>query len=259
MTAFLSRIDLYPFKSMDGVAVESSTFAPSGTLTNDRRWAMFDANDRVINSKTCSKLHQIRSTFSFAPSIIRIQTNGNDDHTFDLTSELNDLETHLSQFLDQSVTIRENMNAGFPDDTDSPGPTIISTATLETVAEWFAIPLDEVRRRFRTNLEIDGVEPFWEDQLFGPEEQTIRFRIGNVSLEGVNPCRRCVVPSRDSQTGSPTKQFQKRFATQRQSTLPEWAAADRFNHFYRLAVNTRLVDHLEGATITIGDSVVVES
>ncbi len=34
--------------------------------------------------------------------------------------------------------------------------------------------------------------------------------------------------------------FQKVFIAKRQQTLPAWVASSRFNHFYRLSVNTQL-------------------
>jgi hypothetical protein len=48
------------------------------------------------------------------------------------------------------------------------------------------------------------------------------------------------VPSRWSLTGEvgPVAAFAKRFAEQRQRNLPPWANSSRFDHYYRLAVNT---------------------
>ncbi len=129
---------------------------------------------------------------------------------------------------------------GFPDDTDSPGPTIISVATLKEIARWFSLPFEEVRARFRTNIEIDGVPPFWEDRLFGKAGTSVVFEIGDTRFEGINPCQRCVVPSRDPIFGTTDKMFVQHFMEQRRQTLPSWAERSRFNHFYRVAVNTRL-------------------
>src|SRR5581483_2540325 len=96
----------------------------------------------------------------------------------------------------------ENLVNGFPDDLNAPGPTVISTATLRTVASWFpGLTVDDMRLRFRANLEIDGVEPFWEDRLYGEQGESVTIRIGRVTIEGVNPCQRCVVPTRDPSTG----------------------------------------------------------
>ncbi|MGL6339363.1 MAG: MOSC domain-containing protein, partial [Waterburya sp.] len=86
-------------------------------------------------------------------------------------------------------------------------------------------------------------------------EQTVKFSIGEVEFMGVNPCQRCVVITRDPQTGEPYPQFQKIFITQRKQNLPEWTERSRFNHFYRLAVNTRLAPTEAGKVIKIGDLV----
>ncbi|MBI3697280.1 MAG: MOSC domain-containing protein, partial [Acidobacteria bacterium] len=138
---------------------------------------------------------------------------------------------------------------GFPDDTNASGPTLVSTATLCEVARWFGADLDEMRRRFRANLEIDGVPAFWEDQLIG-----VTFRLGEVAIEGVNPCARCAVPSRNSLTGEVVDPaFAKSFAERRAKALPPWADRRRFDHYYRLALNTRIPESEAGKIIRVGD------
>ena len=148
---------------------------------------------------------------------------------------------------------------GFPDDTVSPGATIVSTATLEAIASWYPeLTIADIRRRFRANIEIAGVPAFWEDRLFGAPEKTVRFKIGNVEFRGVNPCQRCVVVTRDPLTGKPYPQFQKIFIEQRKNTLPQWTERSRFNHFFRLAVNTKLSSTEAGKKIRVGDFITVE-
>ncbi len=94
------------------------------------------------------------------------------------------------------------------------GPMVVSTATLRTVSDWFPeIDLEEVRRRFRTPLEIAGVGAFWEDRLFSvPESDAVRFTIGDVNFAGTNPCPRCAVTARDSLSGVDLTGFPKRFS-----------------------------------------------
>ena len=67
------------------------------------------------------------------------------------------------------------------------------------------------------------------------------FAIGEARFAGTNPCQRCVVPSRWSSTGEvgPAEAFAKMFALQRRRNLPPWANVSRFDHYYRLATNTR--------------------
>jgi uncharacterized protein YcbX len=127
--------------------------------------------------------------------------------------------------------------------------------------------LDEARRRFRTTLEIDAARstgaaetlpPFWEDQLFADSESNVvRFKIGEVAFEGSNPCARCPVPSRESQTGVTNGGFQKRFTDLRQAQLPPWAPSVRFDHFYRLAVNTRIPATECGKILRSGDELLL--
>jgi uncharacterized protein len=162
---------------------------------------------------------------------------------------------YLSNFFGFPVQLQENLVTGFPDDTESPGPTIISTATLREISCWFSgISLDEMRRRLRANIEIDGnIPPFWEDRLFSTAGNTVSFTLGNVNFLGVNPCQRCVVPTRDSFTGEPYPDFHHIFLMKRKQTLPMWANTSWFNHFYRLSINTRLGLSEVGKTLQVGD------
>ncbi|MCA1685537.1 MAG: MOSC domain-containing protein, partial [Planctomycetia bacterium] len=54
--------------------------------------------------------------------------------------------------------------------------------------------------------------------------------------------------------------FSKRFSGHREATLPPWATAARFDHFYRLAVNTRRPGPgAEPGVIRVGDEVEILS
>jgi uncharacterized protein YcbX len=236
----LARICVFPIKSLDGITSNEAMIGPSGGLRYDRRWAMVDAEGRFINGKRTPLVHSIQAEFDLPAETVRVRQRGTTAwDSFHLTDDRKLLEAWLSEVFDMPVSIVENRESGFPDDLDAPGPTVISTQSLQTVAGWFGLSLDEARRRFRANLEIDAVAPFWEDHLFCSDAHGVAFQIGDVSLRGTNPCARCVVPSRSAETGELTPLFSKHFAQQRQAALPSWAPAERFDHFYRLAVNTR--------------------
>ena len=145
----------------------------------------------------------------------------------------------------------------FSDDLEAPGPTVISLATLETVASWYPeLTLEDVRRRFRANLEIDGVPAFWEDQLYtNTSEEVIRFRLGEVELCGANPCQRCVVPTRNPEGGERYPEFTRIFTKRREQSLPPWASRQRFDHYYRLSVNTRPGSIPPGVVLKVGATV----
>lgn len=254
----LARIDLYPFKSLDGVTVQSANILTSGALEHDREYACFDHQGKVVNGKRFAQIHQLRSQFSYNYQTLTLQAPNTKPQTFHIDQERGALEAWLSEFFQLEIQVQQNSALGFPDDTDSPGPTLISTATLEAVADWYPeLTVTELRRRLRTNLEIGGVPAFWEDQLFADTDHLVQFQIGSVVLEGVNPCQRCIVPTRDSQSGVATPKFQKTFLQNRKQTLPDWVNPARFNHFYRLAVNTRIPKG-QSSVVTQGDKVIFQ-
>jgi len=251
---------VFPIKSFDGVDVETAEITVRGGLRDDRRFALVDARGDVVNGKREAGVHALRVTydatlteagFTHVPSEER--------RTFELAAQRAELAAWLGRVLGRELSLRCDDDGGFPDDTLAPGPTIVSTATLTTVAEWFpGLTTDSVRQRLRTNIEIDGVPPFWEDALYAQAGDTVAIVIGAAGFEGTNPCQRCVVPSRDPQTGEAMAAFAKRVAEKRAATLPPWADRTRFDHFYRLAVNTRAMPLQAGRRIHIGDRVTIK-
>jgi uncharacterized protein len=253
----LARISIFPIKSLDGLTVTKAQILPSGALKGDREFAIVDSAGKFVNGKRNAKVHRLRSTFDLDARAVTLWVQGQIDQPepqiFDLDGDLHAMSDWLSNYFDQPVKLVQNLEMGFPDDTDSPGPTIISTATLTTVASWFPqLSYEQVQRRLRTNLEVDAVLPFWEDRLFASAESSVMFKMGDIQMEGINPCQRCVVPTRDPETGEVDDRFQKIFIQKRQATLPEWVERSRFNHFYRLAVNTRIPTSESGKLIALG-------
>jgi uncharacterized protein YcbX len=240
------------------VEVTQARIGPSGGLELDRAWALYSADGQWVNGKRTTAIHHIRSTYS--PDLRSITLSAPDSRqniptaTFAFPGDTAPAAEWFSSYFEQPIIVRYAAE-GFPDDSIASGPTIISTATLAAVREWFpAMTLREVRMRFRTTLELDGVPAFWEDQLFSEEERSVvRFRIGEVAFEGSNPCARCPVPARDPLTGLDTTGFQKRFTEQRRAQLPPWAPSGRFDHFYRLATNTRVPSAESGKLLRLGD------
>lgn len=251
----LSQILLYPIKSLDGFAVTAAALLPGGALQGDREFAIVDAQDQVINAKRTPKIHRLRSQFDLPKRLIYLQVQG-ESASFHLDRQRPALETWLGDFFEQPVRLIQNLETGFPDDLDSTGPTIISEATLKTVASWYpGLDCEAIRRRFRTNLELDAPEPFWEDRLFGEPDIPISFQIGAVAFQGINPCQRCPVPTRHPETGEVYAGFQKTFVAKRKETLPEGVVRSRFNHFYRLTINTQVPRSEAGKVLRLGDKV----
>jgi uncharacterized protein YcbX len=128
--ANLPRILLYPIKSLDGVEVEKATILPGGALRYEREFAIMDAQGKFLNSKRDAKIHLLRSEFSLQERVIRLQfPGGQSPQVFYLHEELTPIEAILSELFGLGVKLMQNTNMGFPDETDSPGPRVISTPT----------------------------------------------------------------------------------------------------------------------------------
>ena len=253
----VSRIVIYPAKSFDGISQNKVDVLSSGALRHDRQFALVDPAGRFINAKRTPLIHQVRLLIDVnRREFVVTRRDGGHELNGRIDEDGSRLSNWLSDFFSLEVSIVENTETGFPDDLDAPGPTIVSTSTLQSVSSWFpGLTPDEIRFRFRANIEIDGVEPFWEDRLFRDDKQPRPFRIGSVLFGGTNPCQRCAVPTRDSKTGEVTPEaFAQRFRKQREETLPPWSARERFDHFYRLTTNTLRLDS-GNSGIQVGDTV----
>ncbi len=246
---YLSRIFIYPFKGLDPQEVDSVKVLKSGSLEHDREFALFDEDGNVISGKREKKVHKVRSFVDFNEELIRLRYE-REEYEFSF-ADFKGIEEFFSEVFGYRVTLRRFEGEGFPDDRKAHGPTLVSGETLREIAGWFGLDEENVRRRFRTNLEIANVPPFWEDMLVGK-----KFRVGDVILEGAGISKRCPVPTRDPLTGEEYEGFVKRFIDMRKRTLPAWSPKDIFSDtFYRLCLNTVSFESNEGKILKVGDKV----
>ncbi|WP_129116552.1 MOSC domain-containing protein [Halegenticoccus tardaugens] len=288
-TPTLRRITTFPVKSLDPHERDSARIVENGGLAGDREYALFDGAGNYVNGKRNADVHRLRSAFDPGAGTVTVDAPGRTKRTFSLEGDREALTEWLSAYFGEPVELRRNRAGGFPDDTDASGPTVVSTATIREVASWFP-GIDEggMRRRLRANLEIGGVPAFWEDRLFAGRSERVTFEVGSTSrsntgevgstsrsesevdesgadeserdgsgvrFEGVNPCQRCVVPSRDPETGEVYEEFTETFVARRRETLPEWSGGEWFDHYYRLMVNTVVPDSERGKSVSVGDEV----
>jgi len=285
----LERITLHPVKSLDGLDVERARVLPCGALADDRRWRLVDLEGHVVHAKRTPLVHAIRAVFDLSdgPTValsLAPDRRGRTDcallapQQFPLLPGPNGPCGWLSVALGMDVLLQERPEGGFPDDRDAPGPTLVSTASLEEVARWFSLSLEEVRRRFRANLEVGDCGAFWEDRLacpappprapsdtpFGPAPcdslrtepvplPPLPFRVGRAGFTAVNTCRRCPVPARDTSDGRTTEHFREIFEAWRRRRLPSDVDASAWGDFYRLAIHT--IGDGQGGNVHVGDRI----
>lgn len=254
----LARIRVYPIKSLDPLEVERVGLTSGMRLAGDRDYALCDARGRFLNAKRLgSKILAIRAAFSDRTRAVDLVL-GSDSGRFELPGERSALEAWFGRVLGKTVSLQQDSLAGFPDDEDASGPTVIGSASIDAVAGWFGLAAEEVRRRFRANLEIAGLEPFEEDALFGPPGKPKAFRIGEVGFLGVNPCRRCAVPTLDSRGDSSVAALSvKEFSALRERHARAGTSLSLYPGYYRLAVNTRVEPRQAGKQLVVGDELTV--
>ena len=250
MTVTIERIRLYPIKSLDGFDVSSSVVHSKGNLGHDRRFAI--ENDAgFVTGKRNAAVHRVAAEFARTLSAVgsderltvRLGRRGEPlGPAFDLDDDQGSVRVAqmLSQDLAQPVKLVEDRERGFPDDREASGPTVIGRATLETVAGWFDRDPEEIVRRFRPNIILAGLEPFGEERLVSLDSARGElFVLGPVPLLGMTICTRCVVVTRDPDSGEPTDHFARDFTRRREATWREFSPRARYDHAYRLAINTR--------------------
>jgi len=253
--AHIDRLTVYPVKGLDRLDVERSRVLPGGTLEHDREFALRNDDGERINAKQSDRFHALETSYDPAAGRLRVESPERREFALDTEAGRAEAATWLANALglDTAVTLDRNTELGHVDRRNM-GPSVISTATLETVASWFGdVTVDGARRRLRANVEVGGVPAFWEDRFVGDDAPA--FIAGGVRFEGVTPCGRCVVPERDPDSGEPTPEFRERFAQRRRETFPEWADRDAFDHFYTLMVISRVPESEREQEIAVGDAV----
>ncbi|VTT85494.1 hypothetical protein DM2_376 [Halorubrum sp. DM2] len=278
----VAELVAYPLKSCDGVAVDRAAIGPAGALRGDRSYALVEAGvdpetasvgggGGYVNGKSEPAIHGLRAEYDLAgptdatPTAVTLSRPETerapaDERTFTLPDDGDALTDWGGEYLGYAVDLVRDPDGGFPDDRAAHGPTVVSRATLETVASWFDDIADatEMRRRLRPNVVLDDCPAFFEDRLFADHDEGVRVAVGDTELVGVNPCQRCVVPSRNPDTGVEIEGFRETFLCRRRETLPEWTESDRFDHDFRLMVNTVVEERSWGDTLAVGDEVAVE-
>jgi uncharacterized protein YcbX len=255
----LSRITIYPVKSLDGITLEKAMITEGGCLLHDREYAISDVNGNFIIGKTNPLIHSLRSVVDFTDNTISFRRQQETAWIqFNLEKEKSAIDSYLSAYFGVQIKLLQNKTGRFMDIPDISGVTVLSTSSLKEVSTWYDnISIDETRKRFRATLEIDGVPAFWEDHLFSTEGRGIEFKIGDVTVFGMSPRARCVVPTRNPETGEVIHAFPKIFAKHRAANQPEWSTLNEYGHHYYLTVNCFIPPTEIGKQIEVGNSITI--
>ncbi len=252
---YLARIRVYPIKSLDPLDLQRVRVVAGAGLAGDREFALFDDGGNILNAKRLGmSILGVRARYDHAGRSVELHAEGNRLQSH-LVEGRTEMEVFLGDVLGTRVRVRQDTRVGYFDDMEATGPTVVGSASIDTVAGWFGLAPDEIRRRFRANLEIAGLEPFEEDLLFGKPGQPRRFRIGDVEFLGTNPCSRCIVPTLDSRGGPPQSDLTAvRFSERRKRHVWPHSKIESYGHYYRFCVNTLLAPGQGPKSLAVGDA-----
>lgn len=284
--AEVSRIRLYPIKSLSGVDVDNVSICGSGRMRYDRKYALFSEDGTYVNGRQNKLVHEINTAIDLPANSVEFKIHDT-KRTFscelDGIDDNPELEEWLTDFFGEPITVERAEQSNFTDNAGgiaslritATGPTLVGEETLAEVASWYdELDADAIFRRLRTNIIIGGVEPFWEDKLYSNTQAThrdpgtgVEFTVGNVTHYGVMCKPRCVVPSRHPETGERKLNFTKKFAEKRKERFPEWADAetlgtnmdrDGAEDYYYLTVVTRIPSREVDKEIAVGDEISIQ-
>ncbi len=219
----LSQINIFPVKSLDGYSPDSAIVEKRG-LQHDRRWMITEPDGTFMTQRTNGKMALLKAIIDGDFLVIfekkdpensvkiGLDTEGSDlkvivwDDTFLANRTTTEADEFLSDFLGKACfltkmsdkhvrRVDENYNLG--DDivsfADAYPFLIIGESSMQDLNNRLDVPLSI--RRFRTNFVFSGGAPFVEDAFKN-------FKIGDVDFTGVKNCARCVLTTRDPDSGT---------------------------------------------------------
>lgn len=218
----VSEIRVYPVKGMRGRSVAEARLEPWG-LAGDRRWMVVDERGRFLSQRELPALSLIEADLVDG-GLSLAAPDGSRHHVDepkasaavdtviwrdDVRAAASDpaADAWLSAALgrpcrlvfmaDPAEARQVDPTFGAPSDrvsfADGFPLLVTTTASLDDLARRAAIPTLSMDR-FRTNLVVDGAEPWAEDAW-------TEIRVGEAALAVVKPCARCVVTTVDQASG----------------------------------------------------------
>src|SRR6476620_11230279 len=105
----LSRITIYPVKSLDGISLQESMITEGGCLLHDREYAISDEEGKFIIGKTNQRVHTLRSSIDFENETIAFRKQSETVwNQFSLQKETIEIQTYLTDYFGLPVLFNKN-------------------------------------------------------------------------------------------------------------------------------------------------------
>jgi uncharacterized protein len=215
VAARVAWISIAPVKALGLVHPAAVRLGPSG-VTADRRFLLLDADGRLVNGKRYGSLVRVSPAYDEELSELTLRFPDGSEVSQatgvgePVAAELygrplnawpieGALAAALSAYVGEAVRLLEVAPPGTAVDRDSGGAvSLLSVASLQTLAEEAGVADQIDPRRFRMLFGIDGVEAHAEDGWVGR-----RVRIGEAVVVPEAPVGRCAVTTQHPETGVP--------------------------------------------------------
>lgn len=250
----LARIRIYPVKSLDPIELTEAEVGIH-SLRYDREFAMLGEDGGFVNGKRTGRVNQLKANYDLPGQLIQLSLrSGGEVKEFHLVKDRELIEKYLSDFFEMKLHFLQRTRGELMDIPGSSSVTIVSEASLSSLQKDMpGHSLDDLRLRFRANLELSGINAFEEEWLFGDPGIGMRFRIGEVEMIGISPRARCNVPPRNPFTGETDKSFVRNVIQSRSKSLPVDSRLPEYGNFYHLTVNTYIPESQKGKILRVGD------
>lgn len=217
----LSELNIYPVKSLKGIALEESPIEARGLLY-DRRWMLVDQHSKFMTQREYPRMALIETSVKGDGLVVGFDGR---DLAVPENAEGGPVEVGIWEGTVAAAVFGNEVNDWFsealgvecrlvkmPETTHRPVPAdyavdaandhvsfadafpflLIGKASLDGLNSRLKTPVP--MNRFRPNFVVSGSEPFAEDNWR-------KVRIGENVFHVVKPCGRCVIPTVDQATG----------------------------------------------------------
>jgi uncharacterized protein YcbX len=269
----VSELWQYPFKSGKGIALASAQFDAQG-MCGDRRLVALDENGAFITARSHGQLLQLACTQTEegwmlehpkAKTFLHISHDSSCSMTKSTANRVNktingqlwdddingvdagnEAAIWLSAVLNMKVRVaiwqsQSRISAKYQLETNfsDAAPILVTTQeSLLATSDFAGVTLD--MRRFRPNIVLSGAEAF-------AEESWQQLKIGKLTFDLLDTCTRCILTTRDPDTGEARRDMQPLRGLKRNHTN-----AQREPIF---GVNAKLLLPVTRNKIYIGDEV----
>ena len=215
MTAVVRGLHVYPLKSAGGTRLTSAEVTPTG-FRHDREFMLIRPDGARLSQREVPRMALLRPSYdgekllvdaidAVTPLLHEVRTEGparevrlpsttcqgldQGDEAADWFSALLDVDCRLVRFTGRRETSRGGGTVAYADGYPF---LVISAESLDDLNARLEYPLP--MNRFRPSIVVEGLGAYGEDSVD-------LLRIGDVEIELVKPCGRCVITTTDQDSG----------------------------------------------------------